>query len=300
LSPFIDCYNNLIQGVKPEGYELHQVRTRAGPAGKLCLKAISIPADKTPADVRHANTVALIRNGLVIQYNGDYAREDEAAAVGVFEAHVDSIATFTLSEPEAHDKWNENHDRLRRTLGSDAVKLVRATHSKIQAFFRDFQLRQASKRRDQNVGDGLDFLDKLLGSLFRRRKRGKPKPPRARPRAFSVTKRGWRDVKRDHTYDEIAFTVSLSDEIDIESARCAIEVTLSVLADADGRSRDRVRSFVHTSGGDVLASEDDKDFAIVLEKGTPQKFRASARVHKSWRTKWVVNVTGEPGEATEK
>lgn len=299
LNPFIDCYNNLKQRINPDGYELHPILPRAGKPGQLCLKGISIPHGKTPEDVPLANMVALTRNGLVIQYNPGYAREGDAAAVGVFEAQGESATrAFTLSEPEAHDKWNENLDRLRLSLGPDAADLVKRTHTDIRMRFRDFQIRQSTKR-EEHVGDGLDFLDQLLGPMFNRRKKGPPKTPKSKPRAFSVTKRGWRNHESDPAYDMIDFTVSLANNVGVGSVRCRVGATLKVLADADGRPKDKVPAIIHSDAGQVVASENEKSFTVDVEEGMRLKFHARAPVHKSWRTKWVVTVAGDPSGGSD-
>lgn len=179
LKPFIDCFSNIRQSVNPEGYESKKVRLQAhGDVGHLCLKALS----RSEAEQNElANTVALIRGGLVIQYNPKYAREDDPYAVGVFEAtgkHPEKC--FTLSEPEAHDEWNFNNSRLQRSLGDEAVHLVRLTHDRIRNNFRDFQTRQKEVGR-KPTSEGLEFLDDILGPIiFRKRKKGAPPPPRSR------------------------------------------------------------------------------------------------------------------------
>ncbi len=243
--------------------------------------------------------VALTRSGLVIQYNPGYAREGDAAAVGVFEAQgEDAIRAFTLSEPEAHDRWNENLDRLRLSLGRDAANLVKRTHAAIRTRFRDFQIRQ-STTSEEHVGDGLDFLDQLLGPRFNRRKKGPPKPPEPKPRAFSVTKRGWRDHESDPTYDMIDFTVSLADGVGVGSVRCRVGATLKVLTDADGRPKDKVPAIIYSDAGGVVASEKEKTFTVDVEKGMRLKFHARAPVHKSCRKKWVLTVASDPSGGSD-
>ena len=239
LKPFIDCFSNIRQRVNPEGYESKKVRLQAhGEVGPLCLKALrGIEAEHNEL----ANTVALIRSGLVIQYNPSYAREDDPNAVGVFEAIGKyPEKCFTLSEPEAHDEWNFSNTRLQRSLGDEAVDVVRLTHGRVKDNFRDFQTRQKEVVR-KTTSEGLDFLDDILGPIFRRRKKGPPPRPEAARRAFRVRPEAlWRIT-------EFSEHESNGRELD-EGERVAVEV-LPVLGQSAAAVEPGDGAFDHPTPG---------------------------------------------------
>lgn len=292
LKQFIDCFSNVQQGVKPEGYESLPVNLApGGEVGRLCLTAID-DIEAESSDI--ANTVALIRGGLVIQYNPRYAREGDPAAVGIFEAQSEEgIKAFTLSEPEAHDEWNHNNTRLFRSLGVDAVSLVRRTHDRIKNYFRDFQTRQ-KKIVPTPTSEGLDFLDDLLGTLFKKRKKRPPPSPEPKRRAFSVKKKGWRDNNSDPTIDKLNFTVSLMNDLGVSSVPCLVRAVLKVLEQADGRPGETIVCEIFDDDGGLVTHGSDS-FSVELTVDSPLTFHASAPVHPSWRTKWAVSVARDDG-----
>ena len=290
LKPFIDCFSNIRQGVSPEGYESKKIRLQAhGEIGHLCLKALRrIEAEHNQL----ANTVALIRNGLVIQYNQGYAREADPNAVGVFEAIGKyPEKCFTLSEPEAHDDWNFNNSRLQRSLGDEAVDLVRLMHGRVKDSFRDFQTRQREVVR-KTTSEGLDFLDDILGPIFRRRKRGGPRHPEATRRAFTIHKKGWRDLESEPIVDYLDFTIALAEGVSAEPVSCRVKVVLRVLEDAEARPGTAVSCTVFDDDGELM-SNGSSTFEVALTPDVAKRFHASSRVHPTWRTRWSVTVARE-------
>ena len=290
LKPFIDCFSNIRQGVNPEGYESKKVRLQAhGEIGHLCLKALrGIGAEHNEL----ANTVALIRSGLVIQYNPSYAREVDPTAVGVFEANGKyPEKCFTLSEPEAHDEWNFSNSRLQRSLGDESVDLVRLTHVRVKDNFRDFQTRQKEVVR-KTTSEGLDFLDDILGPIFQRRKKGPPTRPEAVRRAFTVHKKGWRDLKSEPIVDYLDFTIALAEGVSPAPIRCRVKAVLRVLEDAEARPGTAVSCTVFDDDGKLI-SNGSGTFEVELTPDVAMKFHASAQVHPTWRTRWTVTVARE-------
>ena len=287
LKPFIDCFSNIRQSVNPDGYESKKVKLQAhGEVGHLCLKALrEIEAEQNEL----ANTVALIRNGLVIQYNPNYAREGDPNAIGVFDVvGKRPEKCFTLSEPEAHDEWNFSNSRLQRSLGDKAVDLVRLTHSRIKDSFRDFQTRQKEVVR-KTTSEGLDFLDNILGPIFRRRKKGLPRHPEAVRRAFTVHKNGWRDLESEPIVDNLNFTITLVEGASSEPIPCTVKAVLRVLEDAEARPGTTVSCTVLDDNGELM-SNGSGTFEILLTPNVAMRFHASAQVHLTWRTRWAVTV----------
>ena len=295
LKPFIDCFSNIRQDVNPEGYERKKVRLQAhGEVGHLCLKALGgIEGEHNEL----ANTVALVRNGLIIQYNPKYAREDDSNAIGVFEVVGNyPEKCFTLSEPEAHDEWNSNNARLKRSLGDGAADLVRLTHARVKDNFRDFQTRQKEVIR-KTPSEGLDFLDDILGPIFRRRKKGPPARPEAVRRAFTVHKKGWRDLKSEPIIDYLDFTIALAEGVSQEPVPCKVKTVLRVLEDAEARLGTAVSCAVFDGDGELI-SNGSGAFEVELIPNIAMKFHASAQVHPTWRTRWAVTVAGEAPESS--
>lgn len=290
LKPFIDCYSNIRQQVVPEGYDSKKIKLKeTGEVGHLCMTALGGSAAQNN-DL--TNSVALIRSGLVIQYNPDYAREDDPHAIGVFEAIGDYPSKcFTYSEPEAHDKWNFNHARLQRYLGDRAVKLVRRTHERIKESFRDFQTRQKGVIHNPK-SEGLDYLDNILGSIFQQKKKGPPPPPPPSHRAFTIHKKGWRNLNSVPMNDNLEFIIALAEEVSVDSVDCEVSAVLKILEEVDARPGTSVSCAVFNDDGTTISSGSGK-FKVKLIPSLPLKFRAVAEVHPTWRTRWTVTVARE-------
>ncbi len=293
LKPFLDCYSNIKQGVEPDAYESKKIRLAAsGEVGHLCMKALRKTEVAHVERKNLANAVALIRSGLVIEYNQSYAREDDPDAVGVFEAIGERPKKcFTLSEPEAHDRWNYSSSRLERSLGESAVDLVRITHERIKARFRDFQTRLKNAPR-KGPSEGLEFLDEILGSIFRKRKPGPVPPPEPTRRAFTVHKKGWRNLAREPITDYLDFTIALAEGVSAEPVNCKVKAVLRVLEDAEARPGASVSCKVTNEDGDLI-SNSSGSFEVELTPGVAETFHASARVKQMWSTRWTVTVTRE-------
>ncbi len=288
IKPFIDCFSNIRLGVKPEGYESKKVELQAhGEIGHLCLKALR------EIEAKHnelANTVALIRGGLVIQYKSSYAREGDPNAVGVFEVvGEDTEKCFALSEPEAHDEWNCNSSRLQRSLGDQAVDLVRLAHSRVKDTFRDFQTRQ-KEVICRTKSESLSFLDEILGPIFRKRKKGLPLRPELARRAFTVHKEGWRDLEGEPVVDYLDFTIALAEGVSLEPVSCRVKAVLQVLEDAEARPSTYLSCTVFDDKGESISNRSGT-FDVDLIPDVALTFRASARVRQTWRTRWTVTVT---------
>jgi hypothetical protein len=287
IRPFLDCYRNTVHGVKPEGYVSTEIKLKGtGKVGHMCLKPLDEKAAKANT---FANTVALIRNGLVIQYNPEYAREGDPDAAGTFLAsHGPAGKAFKLSEPEAHDFWNKHSDRLRTSLGEEGNDLVRRTHERIKTEFRDFQTRLKDIDHGPQ-GKGLDFIDDLLGSMFKKRKKGPAVSPEPARRAFSIQKRGWRDTDADIVQDRLEFKVALTPDLPETKVTCSVKASLQIREATEGSPGEFVPCNIFDEDDNLLSNGKDA-FTIDLEAKTPRTLNAVAQVHPSWRTRWVVNV----------
>ena len=185
----------------------------------------------------------------------------------------------------------ESHP-LQRSLGESAVTLVRLTHDRIKASFRDFQTRQKNVTR-KSTSEGLDFLDDILGPIFRRRKKGPPPRPEPARSAFTVHKKGWRDLESEPIIDYLDFTIALAEGVSLEPVNCKVKAVLRVLEDAEARPGASVSCTVFDDEGESM-SNGSGTFEVELTPDVALTFHASARVRPTWRTRWSVTVAREP------
>ena len=311
LSPFIDCYRLLPSRTAGDGYEVRPVEVRpegvSRSAGRLVLKAVHAAGasnqenEPDEEDGQFRNSIALVRDGLVIKYESLFAHEDKTPVVGVFvpDADAQTLQAFVFSEPPSHDDWQENSDRLRGkyTWGRDFLRL---TKKRLRNLTRDFQARQAPPPHTERTNvDG--FLRRALGDLFRPPNRLKKangvKPPTPRPRAFTITtresgRRAREDSAGSHE-DYATFRIGLSEHAPVESATVDVTVSLRALADADAKASDSIRCEVTGplgTAGNPRRAGDGVRLTLELRHDANVDVMARGRVHPRWKTQWEISV----------
>ena len=305
LSPFIDCYKLVASRASGDGYELQDVRVRPGStfrtAGRLVLKATQQPsgsnAENGEDDLFH-NRVALVRDGLVIRYESQFAHEDKVAVAGVFVPDEDpeTLQAFVFSEPPSHDDWEENAGRLRGKFAWGR-NFLRLTKNRLRNLTRDFQGRQAPVPESERINvDG--FLRRVLGDLFRppsnkSRNENKVKPPRPRQRAFTIhTRDSGRRLRGDKpgTYEDFAtFRIGLAEHASVEAATVDVTITLKALADVDETAADSIRCKV-TGPGELHEEAGRTKLRMALRHGKEINVNACGEVHPRWKTLWEIAI----------
>lgn len=298
LSPFIDCYKLLES--RQAGERRHVGAVSVQPrgrgrivAGRLALAALG--AQENDEERRLTNSVALVRDGLVVSYEKNFAHEDRPPVVGVFSpgADLDIMQAFVFSEPPSHNEWAENSQRLRDKYpwGPDFIRLTKA---QLRAKTRDFQIRQMDRPEAERT-DAAEFLRKTLRQLFRPSGPAAPAdgpPPRQRAFTIATSKSGRRRSGMDYE-DFAAFRIALSDDAPAESVAVKVKLTLRALADADGTLEDVVIPCDVTAPRPTRRDANGTVFATELRQGERVEVEACARVHPRWKTRWSVEIVRE-------
>ena len=284
LLPFVSCYRNLRDGHDPPGYETVKLPKRGMVGGKLCLR----PADGANGEQDElTNAVALVRRGLVIKYEREYAKEGCPEAIGVFDVATDNEKAFTYSEPPAHDEWNPNDDRLLTGMGEDYSRLIKTTLNTIRNSFRDFQIR-LEERPKPKIAEDISFLDELLGPMFRRRPRRR-NPPVPQTRAITIHKTSRSERRGSVVRQLLDISIGLSSVAAVDERECQVAVDLQPLVDSHGVARGTVPRTVYGENGEVVADAKSRSFRLTLTQAR-LKLTAEALVHPSWRAQWVVSA----------
>ena len=298
LASFIDCYK-LLNAPGGAGEKRHCSDLTVSPrglgkrtSGRLALQTTPKRSDEI-ADL--TNNIALVRNGLVIGYDGNFAYNDEnrPSVVGVFspDPKPDTMQAFVFSEPPPHDKWEENSDRLRGKYGW-GKDFIRLTKQRIKSATRDFQTRQMDEP-DVEKTNAAEFLRKSLSRLFQ--PRGPRQPPPSRRRAFTIaTTRSGRRRNGAHHEDFAVFRIGLSDHVDVQSVVADVRFSCKALADVDGSPRDYVPCEVENSGR-IRRGGANATLTIELRQGETVDAEARARVHPQWKTIWDIEIVRKEG-----
>jgi hypothetical protein len=142
IKPFITCWQNIVSdSAMPPKTQLfraeRRIGTTFGPLQPGILSAVLLESE-----CERQNTVALMRGpGMVVKYHPCGTDAFEPCA-GVFIAHSDVEKILTFSEPQMHNDWDENSDRLTVRYPEDGERVVRLVKRRIEQNFRDFQRRQ--------------------------------------------------------------------------------------------------------------------------------------------------------------
>lgn len=300
LSPFIDCYK-ILEAHRTDGrHHVEDVVVRPPTEGKnltsgrLALKALGT---QNCDDEEHTltNSVALVRNGLVIKYEKNFCHEDRPPVVGVFSPSRDDriMQAFVFSEPPPHDEWTENSQRLKDKYPSWGSELIRLTKAQLRTKTRDFQTRQMN-RPDVEQTDAAAFLRRTLGQLFKQDGREfPPAPPPSERRAFTiVTRASGRHLNGMDCEDFVVFRISLLDDVPVNSMIADVTMTLRALADSYETPEDVIPCEV-ISPCLAKAGKDGTNFTVELGQGEYIDVEARARVHPHWKTRWNIKITGE-------
>lgn len=290
IQPFIECYQALKTGKSLDGYHFFsRVPKNKKSGGALSIKGS--PADPSKSNL--VNKIALIRRGLVIEYSGEFAKEQGAPIVGVFEVGKESIKEFTYSEPHAHDEFNPNLPRLKTALGAEAVKLVAGVLGKIKSHVRDTQTRLEDTSIPERTND-IDFFDDILGKVFKPR-RQRPKPPLQMERAISIYKSTNSERRGNYVVHSIEVDIALVDKAEFDSVPAELKIDLKPLESAEGKLGAPVPRKIFSADGKLAAEADVGQIEVTLTKANRLKLTASAQCHPAWEVQWSVKVEGRPG-----
>jgi len=289
LKPFIHCLNNMgldykdDQALNQDVVIIHEQEKKV--AGNLSLTGLSKKKD----GVQLENNVAFVRGGLVIQYNDQSFREEGHPSVGVFKANNNYQKFFVFSEPEAHDQWNQHHDRLKTFMGQAGSDFIRQCLKSIETKARDFQISQEQTKKVK-ASDTLSFLDDLLGNLIKPRKRGKPEPPPPSNRLPFIHKEVSREISSTTAIDAIDFTVGLSEEDGPSELDYNLIISLKTTVDSSGKPDEFIPINISLDDAIELKINEAKPLQITLKKGENLTGRARAEVHPAWMTCWTISL----------
>ena len=218
------------------------------------------------------NHVALIRQpGMVVEYIrcGSDSFEE---CIAVFRAHTDVEAMLTYSEPQIHNTWDPNSDRLKNKFGDDGPHTISSVLSFIRRKFTDFQRSQ----EPPIPRDGVDarHLSRLLGRFLQLPGAAPPRPV-SDPRPVSLSIQERRVQGEDKTYDIADFSISLRPEVAIGEVDCVVVVTHEVLGDASERIVDRSMVELFNGTASVAHGNPARHHITVCEDG-PTRLQARA------------------------
>lgn len=297
LRPFIDAYE-IATGVAvaKSGSQKSSPLNRLGETMLGTCGFVVAPLNDQGVPVIRSdrcNAVALIRAPrMVVAYKS--MSESAPAVVGAFVAADEIDGILKLSEPPAHDRWDEDSGNLRDPDGHDK-DVVRAVLSRIRSGLKRFQgeAAPASLPRQKR----LSLLERALGTYFRPRGEGRPSPPAAGPSLVHLT--FTHQPTAEATVDgrirlRSAFAVALDPAADEGPVPLRVRIACPVLED-DGQEGADLAVAVRVRG--VTAAPDPSDpnvRRIALSKGEKARFDVESEAYDpAWTVRFRPEIEAE-------
>ncbi|HVG02139.1 MAG TPA: hypothetical protein VM842_04570 [Nitrospira sp.] len=274
IKPFIKCYQNIVsESSAPPKEMLFKGERRIG-TSEGSLQAGTLSAVLLEGDSAYSNCAALVRGpGMVVAYH-QCGMDSYESCVGMFNAHPDVEKFLTFSEPQMHDRWDPNADRLLKKFGPDGPKVVTSVLRRLETHFRDFQ----RKQEPPLPPGGLKAreLMKLLGRFLDVPGVNPNPPPKPDPRPISISVTEDRVQGPDGVWDEAIITLDIKPEIEAGVLNCTVSAMHEVLGDASLRLIERSECRLQDSDGKLLAVGVPPVLHVTLTKGKSVKLVARA------------------------
>lgn len=260
-------------------YSFNRISTERAGMKKPGLLACVALESETP----FRNRVALVRGpGMVVDYL-QVGSDSYPACVGVFKADDDVEKILTYSEPQMHNQWDENSDRLKRMYDVDGPRIVRSILSRVAKNFRDFQHLQEPPVPSGGVRP--KELSKLLGRFLDTPGIAPVPVPPSAPRPVSIHVHEDRILDGDAILDIADITLQLKEEHNLETEEYVLEVYHEVLGDSAERVVERSLCSLEDDNGRLLAHGNPASVVVAVSRSAPLRLRAAATSAKSWLTR---------------
>lgn len=273
VRPFIECFQNYRSDYQDPPVtslkRFNNMKVEGEYKGIGCISCKLLDTDS-----RHANTVALTRGpGMVVEYMNAGSDSFEPC-VGVFVADSDIEKYLTYSEPQMHDTWDPQSDRLHKKHPEDGRKVVASVRRRVEQSFKDFQ-----KNQEPPVPPGgpqPKELANLLGRFISMPGKRPPDGPEKPQRPISLHVQENRVPGNGVVWDEAAIELALKNDYEDESVTCSLTAHHEVLGDASHRILGRTECELLNEHGEVLAKGAPATAKLTLDKGAKVILKARA------------------------
>lgn len=289
VEPFVRAWQNLVSdSSKPPKSQVERFRREATQNnGLLHRGTISCLALET--EIPRANHIALVRGpGMVVNYI-PAGSDSYEPAVGVVRADPDIEKILTYSEPQMHDVWDPNSDRLMRHFPVDGPSIVTSTLNSARNYFSRFQ-----KMQEPPVPPGgLEprALSQLMGKIMRPAGNAPPRLAEKPERPVTIAVREDRICRDGMHFDEAEITIRhRAGDANHEEIRCNLIVTHDTLGDTTLRVVERGECELFDEQGTPLTTGETATLELTLTDGGGLKVFARAKTRELAMSQFRVAV----------
>ena len=285
--PFLNAYQNYVSETEDPPKSIlnpfNKINTEEGYKRPGTLSCIALDTESLLA-----NTVALIRApGMVVTYR-PAGSDSFVECIAVFHSHQDVEKILTYSEPQMHNEWDANADRLKMKFGDEGVDLVRRVIGRIDNRFRDFQ-----RLQEPPVPPGglhARELSKLLGRILDVKGVNPDQPEPSEPRPISIHVHEDR-VQGDNqsVQDQAEIMIELKEDFEEDELECRVNVYHEVLGDSSHRLVTR-SSCELRQNGETIAQGVPATATVTLTKDVPVTLQATATSDSIFLTRMKISV----------
>lgn len=218
--------------------------------------------------------IALVRGtGMVVNYLGATSPEG-AVTTGVFEADPEIDSILRMSEPPAHQVWDEHESRLSEAFPNDGKKLVSSLNKRLQDSILDFRRKLPPPPPPSEYR--LAQLESLLSKFVQSGNQNTPLPPAPeRPVSISVDK-PTRVYTTGKPTDTTTISIGIRDDLDIEELDCTVRVDYHLLGDTSSHVIRSADCSVEDENGSQLATAHGQEFQLKISSANQKKLTVKA------------------------
>lgn len=289
VEPFVRAWQNLVsESSKPPKSQVERFRRETTQNnGLLHRGTISCLALET--EIPRANHIALVRGpGMVVSYI-PAGSDSYEPAVGVVRADPDIEKILTYSEPQMHDVWDPNSDRLMQHFPLDGPSIVTSTLNSARNYFSRFQ-----KMQEPPVPPGgLEprTLSQLMGRIMRPAGSRPPRQSERPERPVTIAVSEDRVYRNGMHFDEAEITIRpRAGDADQEEIRCNLIVTHETLGDTTLRIIERGECELFDGQGATLTIGETATLELTLTDGGAFKVFARAKTGELTMSQFRVAV----------
>jgi hypothetical protein len=296
IRPFIDCYQNYVSDYndppKATLKRFNSLKIEDQYKGMGHISCVLIEDDS-----KFKNKVALTRGpGMVVEYlQAGSDSFEPCAAVYISDPDIEKYLTY--SEPQMHNEWDPQADRLKSKFPHYGPKVVESTLQRVVRHFRDFQ-----KSQEPPVPPGgpqpkelANLLGRFMSMPGKRPDQGPHKP--TRPISLHVEEK--RVEREGEILDQAVIEIELREEYERHEIKCSVSAHHEVLADASHRVLTRSYCRLFDTEANELDTADQNAIELALQKGQAVQLVAAARTERESLARIRVVVEENATEADE-
>ena len=287
LRPFLRCYDFLLGRDTPDHEAGDRTKTFQKMEGKALGSIATVRLSALEEDNEDFdNRVAYVRQAKMVVKYDKLGIDGLPKLAGVFLADEDIDAVLKLSEPPAHNNWDQNSNRLE----GDQPEYVKRVIGRIKFYFRQFQKDLAPP--EPPASGRMRVLEKMLAKLLPDSGDGPNPPPQPAERdEFQIENSIQRLEDEGGAYLSGGIKIKIRDDADNEKLSISVRPAINILENETCSSSEKLGFELSSQASQVVIAEDAKSAEAEIAKDQFVEIQIeSERVDPDWLLELVENI----------